>query len=90
MGCVHSKKKRKQGAKVGKMAAAFEQGKVGNETSQARRATAERRMREENLNRLRNSKTHKMQKKAAAKEVANCFKDKPPTGGGAPPQYRGP
>ncbi|KEP61991.1 UNVERIFIED_CONTAM: hypothetical protein HHA_454060 [Hammondia hammondi] len=71
------------------MAAAFERGTVGNDTSQARNAIAERRMRQEQLNRLRNQRTHKMQKQAAAKEIANCFKNKPPTGGGAPPQYRG-
>lgn len=92
MGCRSSKHatgatKRKAGGKVGKVAAAFESGKAAETTSREKQAAAEKRERQKQMDILKR-KTMKQQRKEAEKEVEECFKDKPPTGGGAPPGYR--
>lgn len=83
MGCAQSKKKRpRPGAKVGRVAEAFERGQVGGATAQQQKAEAERKRRMQHLRELNANKKHQAQKKAAEQQLAECFKDKPPTGGG--------
>lgn len=93
MGCVTSKgtetKQRRDDKKgnVGKIANAFETGKVGEATTRQKEAEKEK---EERRKQIKDLQTKSMQekRKAAEKKVEECFKDKPPTGGGAPPCYR--
>ncbi|PHJ23371.1 hypothetical protein CSUI_002772 [Cystoisospora suis] len=89
MGCANSKPKAKNKRQsVAHLAAAFDQGKVGGTTAAKQSAEAHRKDRDQQLAKLRASKTHKEQNAAARKEVAACFQNTPPTGGLPPPELR--